>query len=186
MVVGEFYDYNPASLNGYISNVYNGMNQSTRDSIHVRVFDFALRGALKASCDQFGYDVRNLFTAGMVDGESGSGYNAVTFVNNHDFRDAGQPVTYQPELAYAYILTNNKLGKLPCVYYNDYFNSNFMRGRIKGLMHAHQRYIFGATSVDYLSRFSTPYGQYFVTGYANTSIIYQLHNPSKNTEVIDR
>ena len=183
MVVGEFYDYNPASLNGYVTNVYNGMNQSTRDSVHVRVFDFALRGALKSSCDQFGYDVRNLFTAGMVDGGAGSGYNAVTFVNNHDFRDAGQPVTYQPELAYAYILTNNKLG-VPCVYYNDYFNSNFMRGRIKGLMHAHKKYIFGSTSVDYLSAFNTSYSQFFVSGLANTSIIYQLHNPSKSTEVI--
>ncbi len=183
MVVGEFYDYNPASLIGWTANVRNNLTQSARDSINVRAFDFALRGALKSACDQFGYDVRSVFQAGMVDGGGGSGFNAVTFVGNHDFRDPGQPVAYNPELAYAYILTNNKLG-VPCVYYPDYYNSNFMRGRIKGCMRAHQRYIYGSTSVDYLSRYNTPYNQYFVSGFPNTSLIYQLHNPTKNAEVI--
>ena len=183
MVVGEFYDYNPASLIGWTTNVANGMTQSAKDSIPVRVFDFALRGALKSACDQFGYDVRSVFQSGMVDGGGGNGSNAVTFVGNHDFRDAGQYVVNNPELVYAYILTNNKLG-IPCVYYLDYYNTNFMRGRIKGCMRAHQRYIYGATSVDYLSRYSTPYTQSFISGFANTSLVYQLHNPTKNTEVI--
>ena len=184
MVVGEFYDYNPSSLTGYIANVNNGMTQGARASINMRVFDFALRGALKSACDQFGYDERNLFNSGMVNGVGGSGLNSVTFINNHDFRDPGQPVANNPELAYAYILTNNFLG-VPCVYYPDYFGSNFMRGRIKGLMHANQRWIKGATSVDYLSRFNSPYNQsYPHTAYASTTVIYQQLNPVTNQDVI--
>jgi hypothetical protein len=182
MVVGEFYDYNPSALTGYVDNVNNGLTQSARASINVRLFDFALRGALKSACDQFGYDVRNMFGAGMVNGVGGSPNNAVTFINNHDFRDAGQPVTNNPELVYAYILTDNFLG-VPCVYYNDYFNSNFMRGRIKGLMHANKKYINGSSSVDYLSRFNSPYNQFFNSGYASTTAIYQMHNPANSQEV---
>jgi alpha-amylase len=184
MIVGEFYDYNPASLNGWVNNVKNGLTQSANDSLNIRVFDFALRGALKSSCDQFGYDVRNLFSSGMVASGNGTAKNAVTFINNHDFRDAGQPVTYNPELAYAYILTNNQIG-VPCVYYLDYFTGNFMRGRIKGLMHANQKYINGSTWIDYLSKFGSPYSQYFTgNNYASTTSIYQMHNPTNNEEII--
>ena len=184
MVVGEYYDYNPSNLTGYIDNVRNGMSQSAKDSINVRVFDFAMRGALKSACDQFGYDVRNMFGAGMVNGAGGSGLNAVTFVNNHDFRDPGQPVTYNPELAYAYLLTNNFIG-IPCVFYSDYFGSNFMRGRIKGAMHANQKYIKGATWIDYLTKFGNPYAQSFTgSQLASTTAIYQQHNPVTNQDVI--
>ena len=180
MVVGEFYDYNPASLKGWVDNVQGAMAQSTRDSVHVRAFDFALRGALKASCDQFGYDERNLFNSGMVNGAGASGYNVVTWVTNHDTRDSGLLIKYNPELAYAYIMTNNQIG-MPCVFHTDYFASGFMRGRIKGLMKAHKRYIFGANAVDYLSGFGTSYSSYFVKGAASTTLIYQLHN---NKQVI--
>jgi hypothetical protein len=185
MVVGEFYDYNPSNLTGFINNVNTGLTQSARSTVNMRVFDFALRGALKAACDQYGYDERNLFQSGMVNGVGGVAANAVTWVNNHDFRDPGQPVTYNPELAYAYILTNNFLG-VPCVYYPDFYASNFMRGRIKGLMHANKRWINGSTSVDYLSRFNSPYAQSFPSAQlASTTIIYQqMNNPATNEDVI--
>ncbi len=183
MVVGEFYDYNPSSLTGFIGNVTNNMSASAASAIHMKVFDFALRGALKSACDQFGYDVRNVFTAGMVDGASGNGINAVTWVNNHDFRDPGQPVTYNPELVYAYILTNQKIGT-PCVYLGDYFGTNFMRGRIKGLMHASKRYITGFDQLDYLSAINSSYSNSFVSGLNTTTLIYQFHNPVTNREVI--
>jgi len=184
MVVGEFYDYNPSSLTGFISNVNAGLSQGARSSINMRVFDFALRGALKSACDQYGYDARNLFSSGMVNGAGGVAANSVTFINNHDFRDPGQPVTNNPELAYAYILTNNFLG-VPCVYYLDYFTNNFMRGRIKGLMHANKKWIKGATSVDYLSRFNSPYSQYYAgTQLPSTTVIYQQQNPSTGDDVI--
>jgi hypothetical protein len=70
------------------------------------------------------------------------------------------------------------------VYYLDYFTTNFMRGRIKGLMHANKKYIKGATGVTYLSGFNSPYTQFFNTGYASTTAIYQMSNPSIGQEVV--
>lgn len=178
MLVGEFYDFNPSNLTGFIGNVEANMNPA--DSLHMRVFDFALRGALQAACDQFGYDVRNLFTSGMVDGASGHTINAVPFVNNHDFRDPGQPVSVNPELAYAYIILNQKLG-VPCIYLGDYFTSNFLRGRIKGAMHASKKYVTGFDEIDYLSGFNTSYAQNFINNqFQSTTIIFQVHNPVTN------
>lgn len=181
MVVGEFYDFNPSNLTGFINNV--NANKMQTDTINMRVFDFALRGALQAACDQFGYDARNLFSSGMVDGAGGKSINAVPFVNNHDFRAAGQPVSVNPELAYAYMILNQKTGT-PCVYLGDYFASNFMRGRIKGLMHASSKYITGYSEIDYLSNFNA-YAQYFPTNqFQSTTIIFQVHNPVTNRNAI--
>ena len=182
MLVGEFYDYNPSNLTGFINNVKT--NMAPQDTMTMRVFDFGLRGALQSACDQFGYDVRNLFTSGMVDGASGSGKNAVPFVNNHDFRGPGQPVTNNPELVYAYIILNQKLG-VPCIYLGDYFASNFMRGRIKGSIHASKKYVTGYDQIDYLSGFNTPYAQNFINNqFQSTTIIFQVHNPVTNRVAI--
>ena len=183
MIVGEFYDYSPTNLTGFISNVNAGLTQSSLDSVSMRVFDFSLRGALKAACDQYGYDARQLFTSGMVNGAGGNAKNSVTWVNNHDFRDPGQPVTYNPELAYAYILSNNFLG-VPCVFYSDYYQSNFMRGRIKGLMHANKRWINGSSWYENLSAVGDPHSQYFVSGINTTTVIFQEHNPVTSEDVI--
>lgn len=181
MVVGESFEYNPGALKGYIDNVQSSL--APGNPLKMKLFDFALRGALKAACDQFGYDVRNLFNAGMVESVGLNGINSVTFVNNHDFRDPGQPVQYNPELVYAYILTNHKLGT-PCIYFTDYYANNFMRGRIKGLMRANKKYLSGVYNPEYLSRFSTPYNQYFVKGLPSTTLIYQAYNPTLNKDVI--
>ncbi|MBK9791518.1 MAG: hypothetical protein IPP60_00010 [Sphingobacteriales bacterium] len=143
------------------------MDDDTKAAINVRVFDFALRNNLEQACDAFGYDVRNVFNSGIVDGAGGSGFNVVTFINNHDFRDPGQPVDNDPILAYAYILTNNKIG-IPCVYFSDYYSPLNLRCQINGLMEAHRRYIYGATQVDYLSRYSSPYFANYISGGANT------------------
>ena len=183
MIVGEYYDYNPANLTGFIANVNNGLTQSSLDSVTMRVFDFGLRGALKAACDQFGYDARGLFSSGMVGGAGGNAKNSVTFANNHDFRAPGQPIANNPELAYAYMLTNNFLG-VPCVYYPDFYENNFMRGRIKAMMHANQRWINGSTWYENLSQVNTIRNQYFVSGYNTTTVIYQEHNPVTNDDVI--
>lgn len=180
MVVGESYDFNPAVLNGWVNDVKNYMDPSTKDSIQLRVFDFALRGSLKAACDQFGYDVRNVFGSGCA-ANGGSGFSTVTFVNNHDFRDPGQPVINDFELAYAYIITNNQLG-VPCVYYLDYFTN--AKGKINALLKAHKRYIFGASSVDYLTNFSSPFASYYQSGFANTTLCYQLHGAQSGKEVV--
>ena len=203
MIVGEYYDYYCPDLLGFINNVNNGLTQSALDSVNMRVFDFGLRGGsnsinggpggLYAACESFGYDARGIFTSGMVNygggsaGSSGGGggnpKNSVTFVNNHDFRDPGQPIITNPELAYAFILTNNFLG-IPCVYYSDYYKSNFMRGRIKGMMHANKRWINGSTWIENLSGIGDPHTQYFVSGYNTTTVIYQQHNPVTAEDVI--
>lgn len=180
MVVGESYDFNPAVLNGWVNDVMNYMDQSTKDSIKVRVFDFALRGALKAACDQFGYDVRDVFNAGCV-AAGASGYNVVTFVGNHDFRDPGQYVENNPELGYAYILTNNQLG-VPCVFYPDYFSAN--KPKIDALMKAHRNYIFGANSTTKLTANGSSFNSFYQSGFANTTLCYQMSGSIAGKEVV--
>lgn len=183
MVVGESYDFSPYVLKGWVDQVYASMDEDTREAIQPRVFDFALRNNLEQACDAFGYDVRNVFNSSIVDAAGGSGFNVVTFINNHDFRDAGQPVDNDPVLAYAYILTNNKLG-VPCVYFTDYYAPGNLKYVINGLMEAHDRYIYGATFVDYLSRFSSPYTANYISAGANTSLIYQLSYAESGREVV--
>ena len=175
MVVGEFYDYNPSNLTGFITNVNN--NKNPADTINMKVFDFAIRNSLLQSVQTFGYDVRNLFTSSMVDGGGGNKINAVPFVNNHDFRTVGQQLVSNPEICYAYVILNQKIGT-PCIYLGDYYTSNFLRGRIKGLMHASQKYVTGYDEIDYLSGFNTSYNQVFINNqFQSTTIIFQVHNP---------
>lgn len=183
MVVGENYDFTPSVLKGWIDDVQFNMDDDTKAAINIRVFDFALRNNLEQACDAFGYDVRNVFNSGIVDGTGGSGFNSVTFINNHDFRDAGQPVDNDPILAYAYILTNNRVG-VPCVYFTDYYAPGNLRYVINGLMEAHTRYIYGASQVDYLSRFSSPYFANYLSAGANTSLIYQTSYAESGKEVV--
>lgn len=183
MVVGENYDYTPGVLKAWIDEVQASMDEDTKSAIDVRVFDFALRNDLDQACDADGYDVRNLFNSGMVDAAGASGFNVVTFVNNHDFRDGDQPVSNHPELAYAYILTNNKLG-VPCVFFSDYFEPLNLKYKINGLMEAHKKYIYGASQVDYLNRFSSPYYTNYIAGQDYRSLIYQLSYAESGREVI--
>ena len=172
MVVGEFYDGNAGALKGWLDNVKANMDADTKAAIQPRVFDFSLRQALKDACDSFGYDARNVFNSGLVDAAGASGFDAVTFTDNHDFRDAGQYIENDPILAYAYILANNQVG-LPCVFYKDYINRGLRTG-IDSLMQVHRTHIYGATGRDYLSRFSTPYSQSFVSGFASTTLFFQI------------
>jgi len=183
MVVGESYDFSAGVLKGWLDEVQFHMDDDTKAAIDIRVFDFALRFNLEQASDAFGYDVRNVFNSSIVDAAGGAGFNVVTFVNNHDFRDPGQPVDNNPELGYAYILTNNKLG-VPCVYFPDYYAPNNLQYQINGLIEAHKRYIFGATQVDYLSRFDTPYAANYIGGFPNTSLIYQLSYTESGREVV--
>jgi alpha-amylase len=184
-VVGEFYDGYAPDLTQYLGQVRSNMAKA--DTINMKVFDFALRFPLQDACNfALGEDVRNLFTNGIVNGGGGKAVNSVTWVNNHDFRAPGQYVQYNPELAYAYIITNPLIGT-PDVFLQDYFSSNFEKGRIKGLIHASRKYTFGATSVDYLNNYNTNYTQYFVPGnHGNTQgcTISQFHNPVTNRDAI--
>ncbi|HNA59127.1 MAG TPA: T9SS type A sorting domain-containing protein, partial [Chitinophagales bacterium] len=78
---------------------------------------------------------------------------------------------------------NNKLG-VPCVFFPDYYAPGNLKYIINGLMEAHERYIFGATQVDYLSRFSSPYSANYISGGANTSLIYQTSYAISGREVV--
>jgi len=190
LVVGEVFDGNPVVLQNWVSGVYDEMDVDTKAAIDVRVFDFAMRNSLKDACDLFGYDVRNVFNSGLVDGVAEPSSNVVTFVNNHDFRGPGEPVQNDPMLAYAYILTNNQIG-LPTVFYSDYFGTavpNYptvdLEDEISQLMKIHQDYIFNSNSIDHLSRFGTPYNQTFISGLETTTLAYQLSGGIGGREII--
>ncbi len=183
IVVGEYYDGNGALLKGWVDGVKAAMDGDTKAAIDIRVFDFSLRYALKEACDAFGYDVRNVFNASMVDASGASGFETVTFVGNHDFRTKEQRIQHDPVLAYAYILSNNQLG-IPCVYYPDYFHHPDDAGKIKGLIEAHKKYIFGASQRTYLNNFNSPYSSNFISGASNTSLIYQLSGSTSGREVV--
>ena len=178
MFVGEFYDYNPASLKGWVDNVKNNMSAAAQAAINVSTFDFSLQGALRDACDAFGYDARTVFNSGVVDGAGGNGVNAVTFVNNHDFRLASQSVDNDRMLAYAYILTNNKVGT-PSVYYTDYYDTSDARSllnknRLDKIIAVNKKYINNSANREYLNRFNTPFTSNYISGAAANSLIYQL------------
>ncbi|MBP9796021.1 MAG: DUF1939 domain-containing protein, partial [Chitinophagales bacterium] len=73
---------------------------------------------------------------------------------------------------------------VPCVYFTDYYAPGNLRYVINGLMEAHTRYIYGASQVDYLSRFSSPYFANYLSAGANTSLIYQTSYAESGKEVV--
>lgn len=189
MIVGEIFDSSTGALNGWVGSVNNGLTAN----VDVRAFDFSLRSALKEACDQhyfnFFYDTRNIYNAGMV-AAGASSFDAVTFVNNHDFRGPNEPVQDNPLLAYVYILTNNKVG-LPCVFYPDFFGDqppNYpatnMQAEITELMGLHRDFIFGASDHYYLNSFGTAYASNYFSGNANQCLIYQISGGPSNEDVI--
>ncbi len=181
MVVGEWFDSNSFILKDWVDDVKSYMTPAAQAAIKPRVFDFALRDALEKACDLFGYDARHVFTSSIVDAQSVSGDYAVTFVNNHDFRDPGQPVDNEPMLAYAYTLTNNQLG-VASVFYPDYYSN--LKSKINQLIEIHKNYIYGATSRDYLSRIGTTYSAAYTGGFPNTTLLYQLRGAVSGRDVI--
>jgi len=168
LVVGEFYDGNSAVLKDWIDDVYFYMDAATKSAIIPRVFDFSLRGALKEACDNFddNHDVRNVFNSSVVDAQGMNGFNVVTFVGNHDFRDAGQYIQNDLILAYSYILTNNQIG-LPCVFYPDYYTVDGYptagaKSQIDALFSVHKQYIVNSSGRQYLTSTSTSYNPFFL------------------------
>lgn len=189
MIVGEIFDANIGRLTGWVDDVNTGL---TAD-VHVRVFDFNLRDALKAASDQhyfeYFYDTRNVFNAGMR-AAGADPFSIVTFVNNHDFRGPNEPVQDDPELAYAYILTNNRVG-LPCVFYPDFFSDqppNYpptnLQTEITELMNLHQEHIFGATEHYYLNEFDTEFASNYISGNANQCLVYQISGGPSGKDVV--
>jgi alpha-amylase len=193
-VVGEYFDYDPGLVNGWINDVYSNMSTAAKSAIKVRAFDFALRQALKNACDTYGNDVRAIFNSGIVNAAGGSPFNVVAFVDNHDLRQNGEGIQNDAVLAYAYILTNNQIGA-PAVFYPDYYGVQvgntpliFLKQKINDLVTLHKTYIYGSPQEDYLSRSSTPYYQYFVpngnNGTPQTTLIYQIKPNGTGKNVI--
>ena len=181
LVVGEFFDFSASALKGWTDAVNGGMSTAAQAEISVKIFDFALRSALKSACDQFGYDARNVFNSGIVKGAGGNKDHVVTFINNHDFRQMDEPVLNDPLLPYAYILTNPEIGT-PTVFYSDFYgvaNANAptepLSVDIKRLIELNQKFIAGASSVDYLSAFGSSFPITYTSGFDNTSLIFQTN-----------
>ncbi len=191
MVVGEWYSANTAELNGWVNNVKAAMDPATQAAIPPKIFDFALRENLRKASDDPSFDTRNVFSGSLHDAAGTSGYNIVTFLNNHDFRDASgfaSLVRNHPMLGYVYILTNNQLG-VPTIFYPDYYgypapaagmytyhptDQPLLQPQIDRLIKVLKLYINGSPTADYLNRFSTPYASSFIQGSSNKALIYQL------------
>ncbi len=198
MVVGEFWD-SSTNIRNWLSSVRTGLNSGAPNP---RAFDFPLRYALRDACDDPGNNVRNvIFNSLNRAGEAG--FNVVTFVNNHDFRDnsGGNSLTQNNRnLAYAYILTNNQLGT-PTIFYPDYYgypaasggqfdyhpttatNRRGHQSEIDRLLKVSRRFITGSAAVSYLNDYggagngpSAPTN--FLSGSANKLLLYQLSSVS--------
>ncbi len=208
LVVGEWYGEENPQIQDYVNTVQNSLNAAGAGVIKFKVFDFLLRNTLKNVLDN-GQDARTAFSNSLRDSRGMSGYNIVTFLNNHDFRDDNATWTSSvarnnSALAYAYLLTNNQLG-VPCVFYPDYYGypttrtdgtpfsyhpSGFVpvKKQVDQLIAVNQQFIKNSPSVDYLNRYSTPYTNNYISGAASQCLIYQLEgtasNPNGKREVI--
>jgi len=140
--VAEFWDSAANTLNWV--NMANFSNSNPVDA-----FDFPLREMLKALCDQYGFSLKNFAAWETV--LSKQTQSVVTFVENHDLRDEGRPITNDKLLAYSYILTHEGY---PCVFWKDYFNYNLAlrdtSNGIDALVQAHEKYAGGSTQTLYL------------------------------------
>jgi alpha-amylase len=139
----------------------------------VDAFDFPLRETLKALCDQQNFSLRDLTTADTL--LKREPQSTVTFVENHDLRDAGRPIVNDKLLAYSFILTHEGY---PCVFWKDYYNYGLgLEGTPNGiaaLALAHEKYAGGGTQVLWVDD-----GLYIMQrgGYGTTpGLIYVLNN----------
>ena len=140
--VAEFWD-NAHAIENWV-DLANFSNSNPVDA-----FDFPLREMLKALCDRYGFNLRELATWETV--LQKQPFTTVTFVENHDLRDEGRPIVNDKLLAYSYILTHEGY---PCVFWHDYFNYNLALGDtlngITALVRAHEKYAGGGTQTLWL------------------------------------
>jgi alpha-amylase len=114
-------------------------------------FDFPLRYRLKDLCDQPGYSLRDLIQPGTLCADRP--LQAVTFVDNHDFRGGDNPqIACDKMLAYAFILAHPGY---PCVFWQDYFTYGLaLPGQPSGidaLIAAHEKYAGGGTVTRFIT-----------------------------------
>ena len=174
----SFVPYGVAEFWDSATNTLNWVNQANfSNSNPVDAFDFPLRELLKGMCDQYGFSLKNLVYAETILQKQPQ--STATFVENHDLRDEGRPITNDKLLAYSYILTHEGY---PCVFWKDYFNFNLALtdtpNGIAALVGAHEKYAGGSTSVLSLSD-----DLYIMQrgGYDNQpGLIYVLNNRGDN------
>jgi len=174
----SFVPYGVAEFWDSATNTLNWVNQANfSNSNPVDAFDFPLRELLKGMCDQYGFSLKNLVYAETILQKQPQ--STATFVENHDLRDEGRPITNDKLLAYSYILTHEGY---PCVFWKDYFNFNLAltdtSNGIAALVGAHEKYAGGSTSVLSLSD-----DLYIMQrgGYDNQpGLIYVLNNRGDN------
>ena len=115
----------------------------------VGAFDFPFRYRLKDLCDTPGFSLRTLADGGGLMRDRP--FEAVTFVDNHDFRGNGSDeIVNDKMLAYACILTHEGY---PCVYWKDYFRYGLGEpgepSGIERLVRVHESHAGGGTNVLY-------------------------------------
>ncbi|MEO1450269.1 MAG: alpha-amylase family glycosyl hydrolase, partial [Bacteroidota bacterium] len=84
--VGEFFDFNGATLQWYRNEVETQSNAGTKNA-EMAIFDFEMRDRLKSVMDNTGggADLYNVLGfGGLVWGHNESGFDVVTFIDNHD------------------------------------------------------------------------------------------------------
>ncbi|MEY2747462.1 MAG: hypothetical protein RL112_2504 [Planctomycetota bacterium] len=181
LAVGEHYTFDAVAVKGWIDAASGAMSPAARAAIPVRAFDFELRQSLKRACDDPAQDARQVFQSGLVDRAGASGYNAVAFLNNHDFRTSGEHLLQRAHLAYAYILLNNRVG-LPCVFLADYDGTDIygpsaplpgLKVEIDRLLELHRLHAHGA-SVEYLNRYGTPRASSWLESGPQDALFFQL------------
>ena len=116
----------------------------------VGAFDFPLRYRLKELCDSYGFSLRRLADGGVL--MKDRPFEAVTFVDNHDFREGETPeIVNDKLLAYAYILTHEGY---PCVYWKDWFNYGLAgpgsASGIERLVQVHESHAGGRANILYV------------------------------------
>ena len=112
----------------------------------VNAFDFPLRYMLKELCDSYGFDLRRIPSWGTFLNRQPA--RAVTFVENHDLRNPGEPIVNDKLLAYAYVFAHEGY---PCVFWKNYFNDGLaLQGTPNGidaLINVHERLAGGTSDV---------------------------------------
>jgi len=131
---------------GFIDNWLDSVNRWAEH--RVGAFDFPLRYRLKDLCDSYGFSMRRLADGGVLMKERP--FEAVTFVENHDF-SGNDCVVNDKMLAYAFILTHEGY---PCVFWKDYFNYGLgepgQPSGIERLVQVHEEFAGGTTNIIYV------------------------------------
>lgn len=177
----------------FVNQVEGQLPEEIGSTLDTRVFDYALREALRRACSDPEYDVRNVFTGSIRDVTALSGFKIVTFINSPEFYNPNgiegdtDDLINDPLLAYAYLLTNNQLG-LPAVFYGDYFGPESeieyflerdpLKHEIDQLIQSHREFIYNSTSVEYLNRPDSDRAKHYLSAEegagAERALLFQL------------